>query len=107
MAHVIVACLLAVAVVLCLLCGIGTLVARDAFQRLQFNGPVAAVAVPLVAAAVWVGDPSWQARAKATIVAAVLLAMNAVLTHATARAVRIRDAGHWPPEPAERLAEGD
>ena len=30
----------------------------------------------------------------------VLTLMNAVLSHATARAVLVRDKGAWPPDPA-------
>ena len=99
----IVAGLLGVAVALCLLCAVGVAVVRDPYQRLQFNTPVASVAVPLIVAAVWVGDPQWQSRIKATLVGVVLLLMNAVLSHATARAVRIRDVGHWPPTAEEQI----
>ena len=100
---IIVGCLLGVAVLLCLLCGLGVAIVRDPYQRLQFNTPVASVAVPLVAAAVWVADPQWQSRIKATIVAVVILLMNAVLSHATARAARIRQLDRWAPTPDEHI----
>ena len=93
----IVAVLLAAGSGVLVMSGVGVAVGRGAYAKLQLATPAATVAVPLVVAAVWVGDPDWQARVKATIAAVVLFAANAVLSHATAKAVAIRDAGQWPP----------
>ena len=95
---IIVAVLLAAAVGVCLASAVGVAVGRTAYDRLQYATPVAALAVALMAVAVWVGEPDWQARIKATLVAAVLFVANAVLSHATAKAVAVRDAGRWPPD---------
>lgn len=104
MLHVwVIGVLLGAAVVLTLLCCIGVLVMRDPYQRLQFVTPVATIGAVLVTAAVWVGDPSWQARLKMLCIGAVLFWMNAILSHATARAVRIRRAGHFSPKNEEKI----
>jgi monovalent cation/proton antiporter MnhG/PhaG subunit len=96
------ACFLVVAVAICLISALGLAVMRDPYQRLQFCTPVASLAVPLFAIAVWIADPDWQARIKSALIATILAVSGAVLSHATARAIRIRDLGHWPPSPAER-----
>ncbi len=88
---------------LCLLCGLGLAVVRDPYQRLHFASPVTSVAVPLVVVAVWVEDPQWQSRVKATLVAVVLFLMNAVLSHATARAVRVRQVDRFAPAADEHI----
>ncbi len=105
MAHhpIITGCLLNAAVLLCLLCGLGLAVVRHPYQRLHFSSPVTSVAVLLVVVAVWVEDLQWQSRVKATLIAVVLFLMNAVLSHATARAVRVRQADHFAPVPDEHI----
>jgi multisubunit Na+/H+ antiporter MnhG subunit len=42
-----------------------------------------------------------QATAKCAAIAIVLIAINSVVTHATAAAFRMRDLGHWEPRPGE------
>jgi monovalent cation/proton antiporter MnhG/PhaG subunit len=96
--------LLGLAVALCVLCAVGLCVARDPYQRLQFCAPVASVAMPIFALAVWIDDPNWQSRIKATLIAIALLLMNSVISHATARAVRIREIGHWPSTDDEKIS---
>lgn len=101
---IITGCLLGVAVTLCICCSLGLAIVRDAYQRLQFSTPITSLAMPLFAAAVWVADPSWQSKIKAALIAAILMATNAVLSHATARAVRIRETEHLPPTPDDHIA---
>jgi multisubunit Na+/H+ antiporter MnhG subunit len=96
------ACLLALAVGVCFLSAVGLAVMRDAYQRLQFCAPVTSLAGVLFTAAIWFSDPAWQARIKAALTAAIFAVAGAVLTHATARSIRIRELGHWPPKPDER-----
>ena len=52
----------------------------------------------LIAAAVFVHDPQKQAGGKVLLAALVLFAMNAVVTHATARAAWVFEHGRWPPQ---------
>ncbi len=95
--------LLAIAVSLAVICSIGVAVMRDAFQRLHFSSPITVISVWLIVIAVWLEDTDWQARIKAALVALILFLMNAVLSHATARAIRIREAGHWDVHPDENI----
>lgn len=90
--------LLALAAALTLISSIGLLCMRDAFQRLHYNAPVVTLASLCIVIAVWVEDPDWQARIKVICIFLILAVMNSVLNHATARAIRIREKGHWPPE---------
>lgn len=100
---IITGCLLGLAAAICVLCAIGLAVMRDAYQRLHFSSPIASIGIALVAAAVWVEDPHWQSRIKALLIAIILFLTNATLSHATARAIRLRDLGHWSPKPDEQL----
>lgn len=100
-AHGVVAILLGLAVVIALLCSLGLLVMRDPWQKLHFSAPIVTLSMASIIVAVWVDEPDWQGRIKVLLIGAVLFAMNSVLTHATARAIRIREMGHWKIEPAE------
>lgn len=87
LANVVVAVLLALAVGLCVLCAFGALVMRDPLQRLHFLAPPASLSAFLVVAAVLIYDHhDWQAAMKTLLVAVMLTLINAVVTHATARA---------------------
>jgi monovalent cation/proton antiporter MnhG/PhaG subunit len=95
--------LLGVAVAICLVCAIGVAIMRDAYQRLQFSAPVVTVAITLIVIAIWIEDAQWQSRIKATLIALILFFTNAILSHATARAIRIRNIGAWPPTAEEHI----
>jgi multicomponent Na+:H+ antiporter subunit G len=83
--------LLTAAVVLQLACVVGLVLAPGPLARLHFTAPASALAPGLVTAAVLVaGAPSGLAL-KAILVAVVLGITNPVVTHATARAARIRE----------------
>ena len=59
-----------------------------------------------VVAALFIGEKQKQAAGKAVLVAFLLYFMNAVITHATARAHYVREKGTWPPkEPLEVVRE--
>ena len=95
--------LVGAAVLVTLISALGVLVMRDPLQKLHYISPPATLGVSLIAAALFLGEPDPQAGAKAVFVALLLLGMNAVATHATARAARIRDHGTLTPRPAERI----
>jgi multicomponent Na+:H+ antiporter subunit G len=99
----IMAILLSTAVALTLLCTVGVLIMRDPFQRLQYCTPVTTIGVFLITLAVWIGDASWQSRLKMLCIAMTLFWMNAILSHATARAIRIRRIGHLDPREDEEI----
>jgi monovalent cation/proton antiporter MnhG/PhaG subunit len=87
--------LLAVAVLLVFVCAIGVLVMRDPYQRLHYIAPPTTVSVLLITLAVWIDEPQRQAGLKMIVITILLGLMNGVVTHATARAFRIRAKGHW------------
>ena len=101
-----VAALLAVAVISAWICCLGLLVMGDFFERLHYMAPVSTVSMFAVLAAVVVQEGWGQATIKTILIALVIFLMNAVLTHATARAARVRRLGHWAPDPKEHIAGG-
>jgi monovalent cation/proton antiporter MnhG/PhaG subunit len=100
MAHpILTSLLLGLAVALALICSIGIAVVRDTYQRIHFSAPIVAISMPLISVAVFLEEPDSQARIKAVAITVLLIVMNAVLGHATARAIYIRETGRWPDKP--------
>lgn len=89
-----IAALLAAGVLVELLCCLGLVVMRNAFDRLHYLGPAATLGPILIAAAVLVNHSSTQACVKVVLLVGLFMLINPVLTHATARAARIRETGH-------------
>lgn len=103
---VVTAVLLGIAVLVALLSSIGLAVMRDPYQRLHFIAPPASISGLCVVLALLVYEPQKQAALKAFVIAFVLYFMNAVVTHATARAHFVRENGKWPPpEPIPEAKE--
>jgi monovalent cation/proton antiporter MnhG/PhaG subunit len=100
---IIIGILLGIAVLLAILCSVGVMVMRDAFQRLHFPAVVVTLSTLLIAIAVWVEEKDPQARIKVILIGLLLFVMNSVLTAATAKAVRIHQQGHWEPHPEEKI----
>jgi monovalent cation/proton antiporter MnhG/PhaG subunit len=94
--------LLAFAALSAALTAIGVLVAKDSYERLQFMGPTATLGVWTVAAAVLVREGLNEAGAKAVLIAVIISVMNAVLSHATARAVYTQQQEENSREPGDR-----
>ena len=81
---------------------LGLLLARDVFDRLHFTGPASTVAPACVALAVVIDDgPLSQAGLKSMLTAVLILFLNGILVHATARALRVRERGRWGIEPED------
>lgn len=97
------ACLVGIAVALAVACSLGIAVMRTALERLHFSAPLTSFGVALIAFAVWIDDPNWQARVKVILIAIIMFLMNAILSHATARAIRIREDKHFEPGPSEEI----
>jgi len=93
--------LLALGVASVLLSTLGVLVMRDALDRLHFTGPAATIAPISFAVAVLVEEPLSSAGIKSVLVAVLVAATTPVLSHATARALRIREEGQWKVHPHE------
>lgn len=90
---------LAVSVFSCL----ALVLVKGFFNRLHYLAPATSVGITLLLAAVIVDQGFGQAAIKVSLVWLVLLLSNAVLTHATARAARVRELGHWTPDPKEKI----
>jgi multisubunit Na+/H+ antiporter MnhG subunit len=75
---------------LTLISTLGAAIMRDPYQRLHYLAPIATVAGVALAVAFWLGEADRQSGAKVTLAVLLLLATNAVVTHATANAMRNR-----------------
>lgn len=89
--HIIVGALLASGVGIELLCCLGAMRARDAYDRLHYVGPASTFGAALICVAVTVNEGLDQAGDKALLLAALLLVLGPALAHQTARAARIRE----------------
>ena len=95
--------LLSAATAVVLISSLGVLVMPGVYGRLHFTGPPAVLAPVALAAAVIVRHGIDSSSVAGLLVALTLLVTNPVLVHATARAVRIHDAGgEWRLRPSER-----
>jgi multicomponent Na+:H+ antiporter subunit G len=79
------------------------LVMRDAYDRLHYTAPATTIAPLAIAAAIVLEERLSAAGIKALLVALALLVTNPVLTHATARAARIRQLGEWTVQEGEHV----
>ena len=95
--------LLAIAVIVSWLCCLGLLLMKDFYEKLHYMSSVTTISAFCVLAAVVIEEGWGQATIKTVLVFLTLLVMNAVLSHATARAARIRALGHWTPDPNEEI----
>ena len=93
--------LLALAVAVALASCIGMAVMRDPYQRLHYLSPASSISPVLIMIAVLLAEGLKQAGLKAILIAAATFVMNAVLSHATARAFRIRELGQLLPQPEQ------
>ena len=92
---VVVGALLVLGVLSVLLSCVGVVVMRTALDRLHFTAPAGTIAPVLFAVAVLVEEPLSSAGVKAVIVAVLIVVTTPSLSHATARAARIREHGRF------------
>ena len=92
---VVVGVLLAVGILSVLLSCVGIVVMRTPLDRLHFTAPAGTIAPVLFAVAVLVEEPLSSAGVKAVIVAVLIVLTTPSLSHATARAARIREQGRF------------
>ena len=102
-ANIAIAVLLAIAAVTTAICCLALVFLNDVFDRMHFLAPVTAIAMPALLAAVVIQEGWGQATLKTVLILFAMLLVNAVLTHATARAARIRELGNWQPRAHERI----
>ncbi len=70
---------------------------REPMQALHYVSLPASIGAVFLVVAVFLEEGSTQVSWKTLLVAGVLFAINSVVTHATARAFRARELGHWEP----------
>ena len=94
--------LLGAAVLIVAGASVGVLLMRDAYQKLHFVTPAALVAPFLVALAVLV-QMGWDENSGETCLALFFLVIaGPYLSHATMRAIRVRETGDWRPGEKEQ-----
>jgi monovalent cation/proton antiporter MnhG/PhaG subunit len=84
------------------LCALGVLVMSNVYDRLHYVG-AASFGALFVALAILVRDSFSLIADKALLVAVLMLASGPAMAHATARAVRVREHGHWSVQESERI----
>jgi monovalent cation/proton antiporter MnhG/PhaG subunit len=99
--------LLAIGVISILISSVAMLVMKDLYERLHYLFPPATLSVICFTAAVLIDKHFSQAGIKALLIMFLLLSTNAVLTHATARAARIRQFGRWVADATEVRGASD
>jgi monovalent cation/proton antiporter MnhG/PhaG subunit len=95
--HIVEAVLLGIVVLTCWLGAVGMIRMREPMQALHYLSLPATAGAIVLTIAVFVSQGSGQASWKTLFIAFILLATNSVVTHATARAFRTRELGHWEP----------
>jgi multisubunit Na+/H+ antiporter MnhG subunit len=89
--------LLGAAVLIVAGASVGVLLMRDAYQKLHFVTPAALVAPFLVALAVLVQMGWYQNTGETCLALFFLVIAGPYLSHATMRAIRVRETGDWRP----------
>jgi multisubunit Na+/H+ antiporter MnhG subunit len=103
------ATLLAGIVASCWIGVIGMIRMRVPMQALDYLSLPACSGSILLVAAVFVHTGSSSAAWKTVVICLLLLAINPIVTHATARALRSRESGYWkllPDDGAEFIPAG-
>jgi len=78
-------------------------VVRDFYERLHYMSIPATVSIAALAAAVLVLKGFSAPSAKTVLTVAIVIVMNPILTHATARAARVHEKGQWMPTTDENV----
>jgi multisubunit Na+/H+ antiporter MnhG subunit len=90
--------LLGLAVLIVLASAVGVLLMRDAYQKLHFVTPAALVAPALVALAVMVQHGVYEMTGEAFLALFFMIIAGPFVSHATIRAIRVREKGDWRPQ---------
>jgi multisubunit Na+/H+ antiporter MnhG subunit len=95
--------LLGTPVVSCWIGVLGMLRMREPMQAMQYLGLPASVGAVALTGAVLSETGFGSTSLKMALIALVLLGINSVVTHATARAFRTRQLGHWEPRDGDPI----
>lgn len=88
---------LGLAVLIVLASSVGVLVMPDAYQKLHFVTPAALVAPFLVTLAIGVRTGLTENTGETCLALAFMVIAGPFLSHATIRAIRVREEGDWRP----------
>jgi monovalent cation/proton antiporter MnhG/PhaG subunit len=99
------AVLLAGVVVTCWLGVLGMVRMREPMQALHYLSLPASMGSVLLVIALFLATGNSQASWKTAFIAVILICTNSVVTHTTARAFRVRELGHWKPQPEDRIEQ--
>jgi multisubunit Na+/H+ antiporter MnhG subunit len=95
--------LLGLAVLIVFASAVGVLVMRDASRKLHFVTPAALVAPALVALAVMVQHGVYEMTGEAFLALFFMIIAGPFVSHATMRAIRVREKGDWRPRRARKV----
>jgi multisubunit Na+/H+ antiporter MnhG subunit len=99
--------LLGLAVVIVLSASVGVLVMRDAYAKLHFVTPAALVAPALLALAIFVQMGLYENTGETFLALAFMVIAGPYLSHATIRAIRVREKGDWRLRPGPGSPGGE
>jgi monovalent cation/proton antiporter MnhG/PhaG subunit len=88
-----------------LLCCLGILVMDNVYDRLHYIGPASVLGPIAITVAVLFEEAFSMTGIMAILSALVLVGTGPVLTHALARAARLREFGRWEVQPDEDVEE--
>jgi multicomponent Na+:H+ antiporter subunit G len=83
-------------------CCLGVLVMRGVYDKLHYTSPASTLGVLAIAGAVLLRESIVGYGLKTILITLALLITNPILTHATARAARIRQFGAWTVQEEEK-----
>ena len=95
--------LLGITVLSCWIGVVGMLRMREPMQAMHYLGLPASIGVIALTGAVLSQTGLSSTALKTALIAVVLLAINSVVAHATARAFRARQLGHWEPRDGDPI----
>ena len=96
--------LLALAVLTVAAAALGVAVMPDAYARLHYVTPAAVVAPVFVTLAIFVQEGLDENTGETVVALVFMIATAPFLSHATMRAMRVRDRGDWRQPPEHRRA---
>jgi multisubunit Na+/H+ antiporter MnhG subunit len=99
--------LLGLAVAIVASASVGVLVMRDAYQKLHFVTPAALVAPTLVALAIFVQVGLFENTGETFLALLFMVIAGPFLSHATIRAIRVREKGDWRPGQHHQAPAGE
>ena len=76
---------------------------RDEYQMLHFLSPPASLSAIFITVAIFLQQGRKPESFKALFIVGILLMINSVVTHATARAFRLRKIENWRPREGEEV----